>query len=378
MGFINAGALLLDAIARCRPEDTVYSVLPLQHAMGINLLAGCLWLGATLALRRKFSAVAFLDDIRKFNASVAGYIGEIPRYVYNMPEKSDDTSHPLEKMVGIGFGHDLWEKFKQRFGVKEIYELYGASEGITPIANVDQRPGMLGRIYDESAARLVRYDLENDEFLKDENGTLVKCAVPGEVGMYITTAGTETGFTGYTDRGETESKILKNAFTPGDRWFISGDLMKLHGGRWVSFVDRRGDTFRWKGENVSTREVEDILGEFPAVEIVAVYGVQVPGMPGQAGMAAVIKRQDREWDWKIFSDLAGNNLPPWAVPRFIRFIESFEMTHTMKIVKVTLRKQGFDPALVGGGLFFWDVDAGMYEPMDIEIHRKILAGTIKI
>lgn len=355
------------------PTDILYCPIPLYHTNGLHLAWGSAAGGAAaLAIRRKFSASGFLDDVRRFDANCFVYIGEICRYLLNQPARPDDADNPLVFCVGNGLRPDIWDAFKRRFGIEKVYELYGAAEGtfiFTNLLNLDHTAGTCLTPY-----AVVRYDVDEDEPVRDETGFLQRVE-KGEVGLLIGQIKQNLPFAGYTSREETERKVLRDVFEPGDRWFDSGDLVLDQGFRHIQFVDRIGDTFRWKGENVSTTEVERAINALDQVAECTVYGVAVPQADGRAGMAAIIPAiPPDEFDLKVLAAHVLDALPPYAVPRFIRLEEEFETTATHKIRKVVLRSQGFEPARVSGPLFFLDPGQGSYVPLTEPLYREIVAG----
>ncbi len=375
----QSGELVYNVATGCTSDDTIYSSLPLNHAWGLIAFAGALCLGSSFALRKKFSARQFWDDIRKYKATVAVYIGEIPRFLCKQAPGPDDSNNPLEKFIGLGLKAEIWADFKKRFDIDEIIEVYGASEARGSLINLTGKVGMIGRILDQSTAAIAKYDLDADEFLRDDDGFMIRGAAPGDRGIYvINVAGKAVTMNEYTDIKETGKKILHDVFSQGDAWFNSGDLFELHEDGWLSFMDRLGDTFRWKSENVSTQEVESILMDFEAVELATVYGVHIENMTGQAGMASVVKMPETKWDWGEFVDFAQKNLPSYAIPRFIRFREKLEMTSTLKVKKVNLRNEGFDPSLVREPLYFWDEDRGTYLELDRVNYGRIISGEVRM
>ncbi|MCB9482338.1 MAG: long-chain-acyl-CoA synthetase, partial [Desulfobacteraceae bacterium] len=292
----GAGGFCLNAI----PEDVQYCCLPLYHNSGINIAwSTSLIHGGTFAFRRKFSATAFWDDIRKYNASLFVYIGELCRYLNNQPLKDNDYENPLLHILGNGMRKDYWLDFKNRFNISKIIEVYGATEGVGGLANVKGEPGMIGKLNIgwKKVGEVVKYNIENEEILRDGKGHAIKCK-PGETGMFLAKIGKSSPFSGYKgNKKATNEKILENVFSKNDRYFISGDLFKLHKKNYVSFVDRLGDTFKWKGEVVATNEVSDILNGFENIEDCNVYGVEVKGFEGRCGMAALKMRDNKKPDF---------------------------------------------------------------------------------
>lgn len=360
----------------CSQDDVFYSPIPLNHVWGLMTFCGAMQAGAKFVLRKKFSVTSYWDDVRKHNATVASYIGEIPQYLYNQPPLPDDADNPLRKFVGLGLKADLWEKFKERFAIEEIVEVYGASEGGIPLINIAGLPGMVGRLVNPGAA-LVKYDMENEDFLYDENGFMMRCEEPGELGVLIfSKTDPNININEYTDEKATEKKVLRNVFEEGDAWFNSGDLFTLHEGRWLSFQDRLGDTFRWKSENVSTQEVESVLINYPGIELAAVYGVEVPNMPGKACMAAIKQDPGSSWDWEDFNKYVTANLAHFAIPRFIRFVDNVELTPTHKMKKSHFVEEAYDHTKIKDPLYYRDCAKEKYFLIDDESAELIKNGKI--
>ncbi len=362
----------------CTGDDVFYSPLPLNHVWGLITFCGAMQAGAKFVLRKKFSASQYWEDVRKHKATVASYIGEIPRYLYNQPPRPGDKDHPLRKFVGLGLKAELWEKFKNRFAIEEIVEVYGASEGGIPLTNIAGVPGMVGRLANP-AATLVKYDTINQGFVYDENGYMIRCEEPGDLGVLIySKTDPSVNINEYTDEKATDNKIVRNVFEKGDAWFNSGDLFMLHEGRWLSFKDRLGDTFRWKSENVSTQEVESILMNHPGIELAVTYGVEVPHMPGKACMAAIKQNSQFSWDWDEFNQYVSANLSNFAIPRFIRFVEKIELTSTHKMKKSHLIDEAFDHTRIQDPLYYRDCAKAKYFLIDDESSGLIKSGKVSL
>jgi len=360
-------------VMNLKPTDIHYCPLPFCHTNGLNVAwSSAAGSGAALAIRRKFSASNFLDDVRKFNANSFIYIGEICRYLMNQPEKPDDADNPLVSCVGNGLRPDIWKAFKKRFGIKKVFELYGAAEGtliFTNLLNVDCTVGMC-----LTPHTIVKYDVEEDRPIRDASGFMQPVA-SGETGLILAEISETLPFAGYTDKKETEKKILRDVFEKGDQWFNFGDLVLNQGFRHIQFVDRIGDTFRWKGENVSTGEVEKIINTHNQVSESTVYGVTIPGTDGRAGMAAIIPAVPaEEFDLALLKEIAVNGLPQYAVPKFVRLKKEFETTGTHKVKKVVLRREAFDPEKSSDPLFVLLPDDKEYTPLTQELYSEISEG----
>jgi len=329
-----------------QPEDVFYCPLPLYHNNALTLAWGsALGAGASLALARKFSASGFWDDIRHHNATTFCYIGELCRYLLAQPEKASDKTHFVRACMGNGLRPEIWDEFRDRFGINHINEFYGASEGnlaFTNAFNLERTAGFCPLSFS-----VVEYDIDADEPVRDKKGHMIKVK-PGEAGLLITEVTERMSFDGYTDKGASDSKLMRNVFKNGDCYFNTGDLVRDQGYKHIAFVDRLGDTFRWKGENVATTEVEGAVAKWAQVETAAVYGVEVPGADGRAGMAAITPNCALDaFDFAGFLAHLNDLLPSYAVPQYLRFREAQEMTGTFKFRKVELKKAGFDPVACG-------------------------------
>jgi citronellyl-CoA synthetase len=368
-----------EACLELRPGDTVYAPLPLYHNLGLTIAwGGALHTGAAVAIRRRFSASAFWDDCRRHQATAFVYIGEIPRYLLNPPESPRDREHAVRRILGIGLRPELWQEMKRRFGIDEIYEIYAASEmnvSFINLLNLDETVGFWPMGW-----AIVAFDVDRGEPVRDARGRLVR-ARKGEVGLLLTKVTRRYRFEGYTDPGASARKLLHDVFRKGDVWFDTGDLMREIGFHHLQFVDRAGDTFRWKSENVSTTEVEQVLGAFPGVVECAVYGVEVPGLPGRAGMATVVlapERADLRHDPEPLRAHLARELPGYAVPVFLRMAESLTTTGTFKHRKAALREDGYDPRRIREPLFVRLPDDGAYVAMTAELHERIVAGALRL
>jgi fatty-acyl-CoA synthase len=363
----------MSAIAGYGPDDVLYGVLPLYHGAGGMVVVSCaLAQGASIVLRRRFSATQFWDDVRRYRITGCQYIGEMCRYLLNQPPHPGDRGHGLRVMMGAGLGADIWEPFQRRFGIQHILEGWSSTEANTSLINVDDRPGSCGRIPFKELhnGRLVRYDVETDSHPRDARGFLVECEA-GEVGEFIGAIpdlpGSGAGrFEGYTSAEATERKILRGVFREGDAWYRSGDLLRRDAEDYFSFVDRIGDTYRWKSENVSTQEVAEALAGFDGLEIANVYGVRVPGAEGRTGMAALVLRDPGRFDGKAFFAHVEARLPRYAAPVFLRLTPQADMTSTFKLRKIELQREGYDPALCGDPLFVRDEAGRSYARLDAD------------
>lgn len=358
-----------------RPDDVLYVALPLYHSNALTVAwSACAATGAAFALRRKFSVTSFWDDVRRYRATSFIYIGELCRYLMNQPPSADDRRHAVRKIVGNGLRPDIWRAFKSRFGIDEVYEFYSASEANTAFVNLLNADCTIGLCPTPYA--LVKYDVDRDEAVRSRDGRLIRVG-RGEVGLLISEVSARYAFDGYTDPAANEKKLLRDVFNPGDCWFNSGDLLRDLGFRHAQFVDRVGDTFRWKGENVSTNEVAEVINSFPAIAESTVYGVQLPNTDGRCGMAAIVLRVPlAEVDLPGLVRHLRAELPPYAVPLFLRFQTQLEVTNTFKQVKSELRRQGFDPTAVPEPLFVLPPGQAAYVPLSPELHQAITRGDL--
>lgn len=324
---------------RLKSSDTLYCCLPLYHNTALTVaVSGVISAGATLALGQSFSASRFWDEVTRYDATAFVYIGEVCRYLLNQPEKDTDRTNKVRVIGGNGLRPDIWEEFTARFDIPRVFEFYGASEGNTGFVNIFHIPKTAGLC--PTAVAFVEYDPETGEPVRDENGRVRKVR-RGQPGLLLSKVTKAQPFDGYTDPEASEKKLVRNAFRDGDVWLNSGDLLRPQGWRHAVFVDRLGDTFRWKGENVATTDVEAAVAADPAVEAVTVFGVQVPGADGRAGMAAVVLNRDQEFDGASLAKTVYDHLPGYAMPLFIRVVDSLEHTATVKAKKVDLREQGY-------------------------------------
>ena len=322
-------------------EDVIYITLPLFHSNAVHIgLGSAFYAGSAVALARKFSVRNFWKDVRKYKATCFNYIGELCRYLLNQPPNPDDRNHHVYKIFGNGLRPEIWNEFKERFGIRNVHEHYGATEirgMFCNYFNIDKTIGI-----DFQPYLLVKYDVDADEPIRDENGYLQKVD-RGEAGLLIIQITDDTIFAGYTDEQATEKKIFRNPFGNNELFLNTGDMIRYIGYYHAQFVDRLGDTFRWKGENVSTSEVEDVISSHEQVEHSSVYGVEIPGTDGKAGMVSIAATVDHtNFDLNELITIQQNNLPPYAIPIFIRFLSRLKTTSTFKIQKSDMKKVGFN------------------------------------
>jgi fatty-acyl-CoA synthase len=366
------------------PVDRLYDCLPLFHSVG-GIVAPCSMLsaGASVVVSDKFSVGHFWSDIARWDCTLFQYIGELCRYLLKAPASEFETSHRLRLACGNGLRGDIWESFQSRFAITRILEFYAATEGNFSLYNVEGKPGAIGRIPPLLAHRfpaaIVRVDPELGTPLRDADGLCIACA-RDEVGEAIGRIGTaDQGggrFEGYTDQAQTEKKILRDVQAKGDAWFRTGDLMRLDPQGYFHFVDRIGDTFRWKGENVATSEVNAAVADGPGVAEATTYGVELPDADGRAGMTAIVIGSG--FDLQQFAAHLARRLPAYACPVMIRICAALDSTETFKQKKQELVRDGFDPHHVIDPLFFREPKSGEYRPIDAQAYARILDGSIRL
>ncbi|OBB82402.1 long-chain-acyl-CoA synthetase [Mycobacterium colombiense] len=337
---------------RLKSSDTLYCCLPLYHNNALTVaLSSVINSGATLALGKSFSASKFWDEVIANDATAFIYIGEVCRYLLNQPAKPTDRAHKVRLIAGNGLRPEIWDEFTKRFGIARVCEFYASSEGNAAFINIFNVPRSTG-VFPMPLA-YVEYDPDTGAPLRDDNGR-VRRVPAGEPGLLLSPVNRLQPFDGYTDKESSEKKLVRNAFREGDCWFNTGDVMSPQGMGHAAFVDRLGDTFRWKGENVATTQVEAALASDDSVEDCTVFGVEVPRTGGRAGMAAVKLRGGAEFDGQSLARSVYDQLPVYALPLFVRVVDSIEQTTTFKSRKVELRDQAYgsdveDPLYVLAG-----------------------------
>jgi fatty-acyl-CoA synthase len=328
---------------RLRSNDTLYCALPLYHNNALTVaLSSVIDAGATLALGKTFSASRFWDEVIRMRATAFIYIGELCRYLLNQPPKPTDRAHKVRVIVGNGLRPEIWQEFTTRFGIKRVVEFYAASEGNTAFINIFNIPGSTG--INPMPLAYVEFDAETGEPVRDGGGR-VRRVPSGQPGLLLSPVTRLSPFDGYTDKAASEKKLVRDAFKDGDVWFNTGDVMNPQGMGHAAFADRLGDTFRWKGENVATTDVEAALASDPGVGECTVFGVEVPDTGGRAGMAAIKLRGGVQFDGVGLAEVLYERLPGYAIPLFVRIVESLETTSTFKSRKVDLRNQAYGPEL---------------------------------
>jgi len=367
-----------------KSSDKTYLVLPLYHATGgVVGLGSTLFTGGTVVLRKKFSVEKFWEDCAKYNVTVITYIGELFRYLISAPKNEFEKQHNIRGMYGNGLRPDVWKVVQDRFGINNIIEFYGASEGNVSLTNVDSRFGSIGRIppYAKNAlpTKIVKFDVVNEKVVRNEDGFCIECEddEAGEVIGLIPNEDKFSGkFEGYTDKEATAKKILKDVFEKGDQWFSSGDLLKRDKDGYYFFVDRIGDTFRWKSENVATSEVSEAISTFAGVKEANVYGVLVPGEDGRAGMASIVPGE--EFSINGLYEHLSQHLPKYSIPVFIRISKEIEVTGTFKYKKTDLVKDGFDPSVVKDQMYYASTSENDYIGLDANVFKKISDHELKL
>ncbi|XP_014478383.1 PREDICTED: long-chain fatty acid transport protein 4 [Dinoponera quadriceps] len=372
----------VNAMLNLRPNDRIYNPLPLYHTAGGIIGAGqALIGGVTVVLRRRFSASKFWTDCVHYECTIAQYIGEICRFLLTVPPGEYDNAHKIRLMFGNGLRPQIWESFVKRFGVKQIGEFYGATEGNSNLVNIDNTVGAVGFVPRYASmlypVALLRVDDETGEPLRGPDGFCIPCK-PGEPGVFVGKINPKKAindFSGYADKKASEQKIIHDVFKKGDRVFNSGDILIMDEYGYFFFKDRTGDTFRWRGENVATSEVEAIVSNVIGLKDAAVYGVEVPGNEGKAGMAAIYD-PNNSLDIKELAEGLKKSLPVYARPLFIRVLSELPMTGTFKLKKKDLQQDAFDIKKIKDPVYF--LNKGTYVRMTDEFYNDILHGKIRL
>jgi fatty-acyl-CoA synthase len=368
-----------------RAADRMYDCLPMYHTAGGVVATGAVLVnGGSVVLREKFSAREFWEDVVRWDCTLFQYIGELCRYLVNSPPHPNEQAHRLRLACGNGLRPDIWPEFQRRFRIPRIVEFYGATEGNVSMFNFDGKEGAVGRIpwfiAHRFPTKVVRFDVATQQPVRNEQGFCVECDIdePGEVIGKIMRDASRPGarFEGYATQAETDRKILRDVFEKGDVWFRTGDLMRKDARGYFFFVDRIGDTFRWKGENVSTTEIEEAVAQFPDVLEANVYGVQLPGRDGRAGMAAIVAKE--HFNLTAFRDHLIERLPDYARPLFVRLRDDIDVTATFKQKKIDLVKQGFDPAGTEDPIYFNDPAAKAFVRLDPALYERIRLGEVRL
>ncbi|KAG9064966.1 hypothetical protein KI688_002284 [Linnemannia hyalina] len=382
----NVAAHFWTSFYHFNENDRLYIALPLYHSAGAVLGICVAWVtGATVVLARKFSTSSFWDECRSNKVTVIQYIGEICRYLLNAPPSPMDKTHTIRMAHGNGMRPDVWNRFRDRFGIPLIGEWYASTEGTGILTNYNTGPNGAGAIgYRGTLARTVdkglkiaRFDIQTEELIRNKNGRCIECAAdePGELLTIIDSSDPTRAFQGYHKNASANSKkVVTDAFKVGDQYFRTGDILRRDADGYFYFGDRVGDTFRWKSENVSTAEVSEVLSTYPDCIEVNIYGVQIPGHDGRAGMAAIVSKGTMNWD--DFAKFALKNLPKYSVPIFIRKVPEMEITGTFKQRKIELVNEGMDPTKIKDEMLW--LDGHSYKPFKSPEHSRVVSGQAKL
>ena len=363
---------------RLKHNDRMYCSLPFYHATGMVVCwSSVICAGATLVLVRRFSATRFWEDVRRYRCTSFGYVGELCRYLHEAPARPDDRDNAVHVIVGNGLRPSIWKPFRERFGIDRVVEFYASSEGNVAFTNVFGFDNTVG--FSPVAYAIVKYDKETEQPLRGGNGLMIR-ADKGEAGLMLGEISPKTPFDGYTDKTKTEASIFRNVFRKGDAWFNTGDMMRDIGFRHAQFVDRLGDTFRWKGENVSTTEVEQIMDAHEGVIETVVYGVEIPGTNGRAGMAQLrLHCGHEDFDFSSLAVHLRQQLPAYAVPVFLRISDAaIETTGTFKHQKNTLKEQKYDLMQQDNPVYVILPGEPRYQLLTPETQREIDAGQYRV
>jgi fatty-acyl-CoA synthase len=368
-----------------KASDRVYDCLPMYHTVGGVVATGAILInGGATVIREKFSAREFWDDIARWDCTIFQYIGELCRYLVNSPPHPRETAHRLRLACGNGLRPDVWQHFQQRFKIPKILEFYAATEGNVSMFNFEGKPGAVGRIpwflAHRFPTKLIKFDVEHEQPVRTPEGLCIACA-PNEMGEAVgkilkDPSRPGSRFEGYASAAETEKKILRDVFEKGDAWFRTGDLMRQDENGYFYFIDRIGDTYRWKGENVATSEVSETITAFPGVTQANVYGVAVTGREGRAGMAALVVEPG--FDFAAFRAHLAAHLPEYARPLFLRLLPELDVTATFKQKKFDLVRDGFDPGRIADPLYFNDAERCAFVPLDAALYARIQAGAVRM
>ena len=379
--FLLAAGMSARYLLRINEKDRMYNCLPLYHGTGLMIgLGAAVTIGASSVLKRKLSVSQFWTDIKNTNCTCFVYIGEFIRYLMAADKSSSDKDNSIRSVVGNGLRPDIWTRFKERFEIDRIGEFYGASEGNGGFANVFNKNCTVG--LPTAPSKIISYDVEADKIIRGHEG-FCKEMPEGSTGLLIIEVTEKSEFEGYTNSEATEKKILRNVFQEGDSYFNTGDLMRTVNVGFgyfqphFQFIDRVGDTFRWKGENVSTNEVGEIISQTPGIEFANVYGVEIPGTEGKAGMAALVLNQNLVDSDQVTSKLFANvreNLPVYARPVFIRILEDLPTTSTHKMQKNKLKEEAFNINEISETVLVKKPGEQEYTELDSDFYSMIMDG----
>ncbi len=374
-------------VTGARADDRIYDCLPMYHSNGGVVAPGLAFVvGGTCVIRERFSAREFWPDVKRSRCTMFVYIGELCRYLLQTPDDPADRTHAVRLCVGNGIRPDVWLPFRQRFGIRHIREFYASTEGNCSMFNLDSRPEAVGRVPAWAASRfpikVIRFDVETEEAVRNAEGRCIACEPDeaGEVIGEIVNDPSKPGnrFEGYTDPEATARKVLHDVFRPGDSWFRTGDLMRRDAQGYFYFVDRVGDTFRWKGENVATLQVSETITGYPGIKDAIVYGVKVPGREGRAGMATIVVDETVPFDLEALRPFLLSHLPVYAVPVFLRLSDQIDVTGTFKQRKLGLAAEGFDPCRIAEPLYVAGSGETRYRVLDAASLEAIASGDLRL
>ncbi len=356
------------------PQDRMYDCLPLYHSVGGLVAVGALLVsGGSIVIRPGFSASRFWDEVSAFGCTMFQYVGELCRYLHNSPPHSLERSHTLRLACGNGLGADIWQGVQERFGIPRMLEFYASTEGTVSLCNLEGKPGAIGRIPPFLRHRrdllLIRCDPITGEPVRTAAGFCVPCE-DGEAGEALGRLSASRRFDGYTDPAATSAKILANVLAQGDQWYRTGDLLRRDAEGYYSFVDRLGDNYRWKGENVSAVQVGAALRSCAGVTDAAVYGIPIPGHDGKAGMAALTVSE--KFSPAQLQIHVQTSLPHHAQPLFIRLCKSLDVTGTYKLIKHRLISEGITEG--SDPIWFNDRSSGEIIPLSSALSAEIQSG----
>lgn len=365
-----------------RSDDIFYTPLPLYHTAGGCMSIGqAILFGATVVIRKKFSASGYFPDCEKYKCTVSQYIGEMCRYVLSTPPSASDKNHRLRMVFGNGLRPQIWPQFVERFNIPKVAEFYGATEGNANIVNVDNTVGAIGFVsrilpvvYPIS---IIKADPVTGDPIRGPNGLCQICEAdePGVFVGKIVPGNPSRAFLGYVDKKASDKKIVYDVFKKGDSAFLSGDILVADERGYLFFKDRTGDTFRWKGENVSTSEVEAQVSNEAGYRDCVVFGIEIPNMDGRAGMAAILDHE-KTLDLNVVADGLKKSLPAYARPVFIRLLSKVDMTGTYKLKKLDLQKDGYNPSTIDDAIYYLN-SKGTYDLLTPTVYEQISKGEVR-
>ena len=357
-------------------ERRQYMCLPLYLNVGLNMcLASMLASGSTMVLKEKFSSGVFWQDINKYHVDYFVGIVELFRYIYSLPPQNHDAENTLKVAICNGITHSLQEPFRERFDIDHMIEIYGTSENIGFFINYLEHPGICGNLNlgGVRQGEVVQCDQDSGNVYRDQNGWVMRCQA-GEKGVLLCAVNEYNTFTGYVgDPEATQLKQVRNAFKPGDCYLNTFDMVKLHEDDEISFVNRLGNAYRWKGKTVSTTQVADVIMHFMGpIDDVCVYSVTIPGHEGRCGMAAIKLLPDEKLQWKSFVEYINRKMPSHARPVFIRLVPDVPQNIKLEDMKSEYKKEAYTPGIVNDPLYCYDNRSGSYQPLTISSYNTIM------